>query len=181
MNLLAFILCYNYSMPKLNLEINNTTQSPVEDAFFVSVAEKTLAEVPSLSDLVAKSFSISMALVSPAEIQKLNKERRQVDSVTDILSFAEYNNVNELKAAVDNSQADGLFLGELVLCYDYIKEYAEKRKINPHTKNLHPEDFGVGVKLDQELANAVSHGILHLLGFKHGKKMFQIQHKITHN
>lgn len=148
---------------KLNLEINNTTQSPVEDAFFISVAEKTLAEVPSLGDLVSKSFSISLALVSPEEIQKLNKERRQVDSVTDILSFAEYENMEELKKAVDNPEALGLFLGELILCYDDIKEYAQKENI----------------ALNQELANVISHGVLHLLGFEHGDAMFEIQNKMT--
>ena len=149
---------------KLTLEINNIAKSPIRDAFFNSVVKKTLKE-SGFKFLKNKNLSISVALVDAKEIKKINKIYRHKNAVTDILSFAEYNNVNELKAAVDNSQADGLFLGELVLCYDYIKEYAEKRKI----------------KLDQELANAVSHGILHLLGFKHGKKMFQIQHKITHN
>lgn len=151
---------------KLNLEINNTTQSPVEDVFFISVAEKTLAEVPALGDLVSKSFSISVALVSPEEIQKLNKERRQVDSMTDILSFAEYENMEELKKAVDNplrQPADEIFLGELILCYDDIKEYAQKENI----------------ALNQELANVVSHGVLHLLGFEHGDAMFKIQNKMT--
>ncbi|MFA6974092.1 MAG: rRNA maturation RNase YbeY [Parcubacteria group bacterium] len=146
---------------QLNLEINNATQSPIADSFLVAVAEKTIQElITELNHefLKEKDISISLALVSPEEIQKLNKEYRQKDDVTDILSFPEYENLAQIKDAVDNE----LFLGELILCYDDIEEYARKENI----------------ALDQELANVVSHGVLHLLGFTHGEKMFGLQEKI---
>lgn len=143
---------------KINLEINNTTQSPIADDFFIFVAEKTFAELK-LDFLAEKNISISLALVAPEEIQKINKEHRKKDSVTDILSFAEYTNAEEIKKAVDKD----IFLGELILCYDDVKEYAEKE----------------GIKLEKELANVISHGILHLLGFEHSEEMFAIQNQIT--
>jgi len=142
---------------KLSLEINNTTQSPVADDFFQKVAEETFVKLNLEASL--PSVSISLALVNPEEIRKINKEHRQKDSVTDILSFAEYANLDEIKKAVDKE----IFLGELILCYDDIKEYAEKE----------------GIKLEKELANVVSHGILHLLGFAHGEEMFAVQNKVT--
>jgi rRNA maturation RNase YbeY len=142
----------------LNIEINNTTQSPVADDFFVAVAEKTFAELK-LDFLEGKNISISLALVTPEEIQKINKEHRKHDDVTDILSFAEYGDIEEVKKAVDSE----LFLGELILCYDDIKKYAAD----------------AGIKLEKELANVISHGILHLLGFEHGEEMFILQNKIT--
>ena len=55
-----------------------------------------------------------------------------------------------------------LFLGELILCYDDIKEYAENESL----------------ELKEELSKVVAHGILHLLGFEHGEKMFAIQNKV---
>jgi probable rRNA maturation factor len=157
---------------KLNLEINNTTQSPVTDGFLAAVAEKTLAECgfghPMSNDhndrrrsdvqVENKNISISLALVSPEEIKKLNKEYRQHDEITDILSFPEYKDLAEIRAVVDKE----LFLGELILCYDDVKEYAEKE----------------GIKLEQELAKVVSHGVLHLLGFEHGADMFAVQDKV---
>jgi probable rRNA maturation factor len=84
--------------------------------------------------------------------------------VTDALSFAEYKNIEEIKRAVDNPLGDGqeIFLGELILCYDDIREYADSE----------------GMKLEKELANVVSHGILHLLGFEHSEEMFALQEKI---
>lgn len=141
---------------QLNLEINNITQSPVKDAFLLSVMNGTFQELKyEFSD--DKKISISLALVKPQEIRKLNKTYRQHDSVTDVLSFPEYKNIKEIKTVGDKE----LFLGELILCYDDIRQYAKKEKMD----------------LEKELANVVSHGILHLLGFEHGKKMFLIQEK----
>ena len=144
------------------LEINNTSNSPVESGFFEAVAEKTLAEVK--YDFLnppagGKKINISLALVSPDEIKKLNKEYRQQDSVTDVLSFPEHASIEELKEAALKNQAEELFLGELILCYNDINEYAEKE----------------GLNLKNELAKVFSHGILHLLGFSHGNDMFALQ------
>ncbi len=83
--------------------------------------------------------------------------------MTDILSFASYKNIKEIKKAEENPPAGGVFLGELILCYDDIKDYAKKN----------------GLNFKEELARTVSHGILHLLGFHHGKKMFSLQDKIV--
>ena len=146
---------------KVNLEINNTTNSPIKEEFFKTVAEKTLAELK-FAFLEKKEVEISLALVAPKEIKKLNKEYRKHDSVTDILSFPEYENIKKIeKAAVEKLDGE-LFLGELILCYDDIKEYTDREKLD----------------LKKELVNVVAHGILHLLGFEHGEKMFTIQNKI---
>lgn len=146
---------------KLNLEINNVAQSPVADAFFVGVAEKTLAAAK-YEFLADKEISLSLALVSKEEIRKLNGAYRKYDSVTDVLSFAEYENLAELQAAGKNPPEGGLFLGELIICYDDIKEYCQEN----------------GIALEKELANVTAHGILHLLGFDHGDEMFGLQEKI---
>jgi len=144
----------------LNIEVNNQTESPVADSFFVSITEKTLLETKYdfLSD---KEISISVALVSEDEMQRLNKEHRQKDSVTDILSFFEYENVDEIRAVSEKE----LFLGELILCYDDIKKYAQKQ----------------GIEMEKELATVTSHGVLHLLGFSHGPEMFTIQKNVANS
>lgn len=149
---------------KLKLEINNTTKSPVWKKLLEDAVKRTIKK--SGSDFLArKNIFLSIAIVGAREIKRLNKIYRKVDAATDILSFAEYKSAAALKKAADNPLAGGVFLGELVLCYTDIREYARKNKID----------------LAQELANVVSHGVLHLLGMKHGKKMFRIQEKISHN
>ena len=146
---------------KLILEINNITESPIETGFFEMVAEKTLAELE-YDFLKNKEVGISLALVAPEEIKKINKEYRKYDNVTDILSFPEYENIEQIKKLATEKNTEKLFLGELILCYDDIKEYATEEKLD----------------LSGELANVVAHGILHLFGFSHGEEMFNIQNKV---
>jgi probable rRNA maturation factor len=149
---------------KINLEINNVTQSPIEEGFFEAVIEKTFAQLK-YDFLEDAEIGISIALVAKEEIRKLNKEYRKNDSVTDILSFPEYMSLKEIKKAAGKEKSGELFLGELILCYDDIKEYGEKE----------------GLKLEKEIANVITHGILHLVGFEHGEEMFGIQKIVTSN
>jgi probable rRNA maturation factor len=141
---------------KLNLEINNQSHSPVKKAFFDVVAKAAFSNkalgIPSV-----RIFNLSLALVSRREIKKLNRIWRKKNAVTDVLSFAEFKSLKEIKA----SREKEVFLGEIILCYDDIKAYAEKN--NLETK--------------AELAKVFLHGILHLLGFRHGQTMFIFQDK----
>jgi rRNA maturation RNase YbeY len=148
----------------VNLEINNLASSPVKTDFLKAVAEKTFSAL-SLEFSEGGKVNISLALVAPEKIRKLNKEYRKFDSVTDILSFPEYENIKEIKKKLGEKTESETFLGELILCYDDIKEYAEENSL----------------ELQKELAKTVAHGLLHLLGFKHGKEMFVVQNKILDN
>lgn len=141
---------------KLSLEINNLAQSPINKVLFKTVAKKTL-ENSGYKFLKNKSISISLAVVGKAEIKKINKIYRKKNESTDVLSFAEYKNIGEIRGMRDRD----IFLGELILCYDDIKEYGRKK----------------GLNLKRETGTVVSHGVLHLLGMRHGKKMFGIQNK----
>ncbi len=145
---------------KLNLEINNAAKSPVRKKLLEDAVKKTL-KAGGLDFLARKYISLSIAIVGAREIKRLNKIYRKVDAATDALSFAEYKDAEALKKAVDKK----IFLGELILCYDDIKEYAAREN----------------VKLEKELANVVSHGVLHLLGFKHGEEMLGIQDRVKNS
>lgn len=141
---------------KLNIEINNRSGGRIKKDLFYDVIRKTL-ELSGVG-LDKKNISVSIALVPEKEIKSLNKAYRKKDAVTDILSFAEYKNMAEIR----KEKKAVIFLGELILCYNDIKKYAAKNKISPKT----------------ELANVLGHGILHLLGFQHGQKMFYIQKRV---
>jgi len=141
---------------QLNLEINNQTQSPVKKAFFDAIWKIAFAN-KTLSLPASKRFNLSLALVSRAEIKKINRIWRKKNVVTDVLSFAEWKGLKEIK---ENKERE-VFLGEIILCYDDIKAYARKN----------------GLKIEKELAQVFLHGILHLLGFRHGKIMFALQNK----
>jgi probable rRNA maturation factor len=142
---------------KLNLEINNPEKKSPKKDFFQKIIIQTIRESGE-SFLDKKNIAISIAVVGKDEIKKINRTYRKKNETTDILSFSEFKNIQELK-----KQTGELFLGELILCYDDVKEYSQKN----------------GIQLKKELANVISHGVLHLLNFRHGKKMFEIQKKVS--
>lgn len=112
------------------------------------------------------NLEINMIIVSPEQIKSLNCNFRQIDKVTDVLSFPMINNLNEL-----NNECDALFgdvnIGDIYIC----KEQAV----------LQAKEYGHGIK--RELCFLSIHGLLHLLGYDHIKKeeeskMFALQQTI---
>ena len=136
----------------LYLEFSDVAKSGIEKAFVRKVINSTLKR--SGYNFAAKVISVSFAVIGCSEIKKINRTYRHINEATDVLSFPEYKNSKDIASAGKN-----VFLGEVVLCYNIIKVSAE-------------DD---GLNLEQELARTISHAILHLLGFKHGKFMFEIQ------
>ena len=90
-------------------------------------------------------------------MHRINKQYRKKDKATDVLSFCEFEDIEKLKKTTDPE----LFLGELILCYNYIKESARECLSE--------------IDLQKELARIIAHGVLHLLGYSHSQKMFAIQ------
>lgn len=98
--------------------------------------------------LKVKKSAFGVAFVGPSEIRHLNHEYRKKNKITDVLSFG-------------FSDSDDP-AGEVVLCSDIIEKDARKNKV-PYRK---------------QLAFVLSHGILHILGLKHGKEMYDLQDKL---
>jgi len=143
---------------KINLEFNNTTKNKFSKKFFADIAAETLLE-SGMECLEEKKIELSVALVDEKEISRLNFEYRKKNRPTDVLSFCEY----EKKEAVCEDKRENIFLGELVVCPGYIAEISKQEK----------------EPLEYSMRYIVSHGILHLLGFGHGKKMFSLQTQVA--
>lgn len=140
------------------LEINNKTGCKVEKDLLKKIFQNTVEKTKEFEILSDKDVSVSVALVSLDEIHKINKEYRKKDAPTDVLSFSNFENLSQKEKREKN-----IFLGEIILCCEYIKKSA---KIN-------------GMSFSAELGYIFSHGILHLLGIRHGKEMFLIQDSVV--
>lgn len=129
----------------------------LKSKFPQKLIKKTLDEIGDFlrfQKIISQQCKISIGFknLSPKKIQKLNKDYRQKDKPTDVLSFSyEFN--------------DGLLEGDLVLCWDIIRENAKNDKIKP----------------EQELRKNLIHGCLHLVGLEHSEEMFEIQDKFMKN
>jgi probable rRNA maturation factor len=76
-----------------------------------------------------------------------------------VLSFCEYATTDEICKESALLAGGDMFIGELILCPTYIEKNSQ-------------ED---GETLEYAMTYITAHGILHLLGFDHGKKMFSLQ------
>ena len=93
---------------------------------------------------------IGVTVADGEEIRELNREYRGVDSVTDVLSFPQYDDMDELAADLEDGSGTVL-IGDVVICYDRVLTQAE--------------EVGTGVK--REFVYLFTHSILHLLGYDH--------------
>ena len=80
-------------------------------------------------------------LVSPVEIQVLNKEYRSKNQVTNVLSFS-----SDIPLEIGET-----ILGDVVICVDVVRE----------------ESVLGGKAFSDHLSHMAIHGILHLLGYDH--------------
>ena len=108
-----------------------------------------------------KHLEISLSFVSLEEIRELNKDYRQIDRATDVLSFPLMENIEELEAEIENyirMEAEEeeplgfeIVIGDVVICMDKAIEQAEE----------------YGHSLEREVNYLFTHSILHLLGYDH--------------
>ena len=102
---------------------------------------------------------VNVILTDNPSIQEINREHRQIDAPTDVLSFplvdygrpADFSHVEEQAEDYFNPETGELMLGDIVISVDKVEEQAEK----------------YGQSQRRELAFLVAHSMLHLCGYDH--------------
>ena len=124
----------------MNIEIFNETEE---------LLDKELDELKELLNNICMDEKLgdgefNIIIVDKEKIQELNREYRNIDRVTDVISFAlEDDNTIKLD--------DYRMLGDIYICIEKAKEQAS--------------EYGHSFK--RELSFLAVHGLLHLLGFDH--------------
>lgn len=136
-------------------EIINDTDREIEE---ISILEDYVNYIKDKLELEKCEFNI--IIVDNDRIHEINKEYRNVDRVTDVISFA-------LEDNMDVNYKDFRLLGDIYIsidkCYEQALEYGHSRV--------------------REICFLATHGILHLLGYDHmesddEKIMFQLQDEL---
>ena len=94
-----------------------------------------------------KNPLLNIVIVDNKRIQEINKQYRNKDAVTDVISFA-FEEVDDIK------YKDVRFLGEIYISYERCVSQAS--------------EYGHSIK--REFCYLVVHGLLHLLGYDHIKE-----------
>lgn len=97
---------------------------------------------------------ISITLTTPEHIHEINKQYRNVDKETDVLSFPMFEK-NELDEKIENNDFEYEdVLGDIVISIQKVKEQAEE----------------YGHSFERELSYMIVHGFYHLMGYDHIKE-----------
>lgn len=130
----------------------------INDEAFKIDTEFYLAKLrPVLEELEIKG-EMSVKLGGKEESQTLNKQYRQKDYPTDVLSFPFEEEIPD----------EGFYLGDIFICYPVAEEQAAEN----------------GISIEKELLTLMLHGVLHLAGYDHetdSGEMLKLQDRFLAN
>lgn len=117
-----------------------------------------------LDKLEYKGWELSVMFCGDSFIRQLNKQYREIDSPTDVLSFEQGDSYT------DEDGRTWFSAGDIVVSLDTLRRNAQ--------------DFNVTV--DEELKRLLLHGILHLAGYDHSdnspeQEMLKFQETVLSN
>lgn len=120
------------------------------------IIKKICKKISKIEQVKGKHY-LSIIIVDNNKIHEINKQYRDIDNPTDVISFAMIDGENELPQE----------MGDIFISYDKIIEQAEN----------------YGHSILREFSFLVSHGVHHLLGYDHmtpedEKVMFEKQENI---
>lgn len=137
--------------------VENETQA-VFDFDCQEILDKVLLQVLDTEGCPYEA-QVNLLITDNEGIREYNRDYRNIDRPTDVLSFpmidfeaeADFSVVDEKEASYFEPESGELILGDIIISADKIKEQAEK--------------FGHSEK--REFAFLVAHSLLHLCGYDH--------------
>lgn len=134
-----------YQLEYLDLEENNEYEKIIKKVIEQCFKEEKIEE---------SKLYISITLTTPQNIHKINKQYRNVDNETDVLSFPIFEK-KELEEKIKTKRFEHEdILGDIVISIDRVKEQAKE----------------YGHSFEREFAYMLVHGFYHLMGYDHIKE-----------
>jgi probable rRNA maturation factor len=129
-------------------KINATIEPhyPLKRSQLTKAAKLTLEKMDVKGDVV-----VDISVIGDRKMRSLNREFRNIDKTTDVLSFSFELSSKNPEKFVNPPDSTSLNLGDVIISYPQLLERAAKENM-----------------LVDEMANLlVVHGIMHLLGYDH--------------
>ena len=118
-----------------------------ENQEYDKIIEKVLKECFKTEGLENSKLYVSVTLTTPENIRQLNRQYRNIDRETDVLSFPMFEKEELEKINLNNED----ILGDMVISIEQVKNQA----------------IEYGHSFERELAYMVVHSFYHLLGYDH--------------
>ena len=123
-----------------NIEYEKTIRQVIEVCFYTE-------------NLLDKNVEMNIILTTPDKIRIINKEYRNIDKATDVLSFPMFEK-NEIVEIQKNGSKVKEVLGDIVISIEQVAKQAEE----------------YGHSFQRELSYMVVHGFYHCMGYDHIEK-----------
>ena len=118
-----------------------------ENEEYINVLKRVLEKCFEVEELNDRNLYINIVLTNPENIRKLNKQFRNIDKETDVLSFPMFEK-EELQTRKDLNED---VLGDVVISIERVEQQAQ----------LYGHSF------ERELSYMAVHGFYHLMGYDH--------------
>ena len=118
---------------------------------YINIISEVIHRCYETESLNSSKLYINIILTTPENIRQINKDYRDIDKETDVLSFPMFE-----KEEIDNKIKNKDFenedmLGDIVISIERVKEQAKE----------------YGHSFERELSYMVVHGFYHLMGYDH--------------
>ena len=118
------------------------------------IIDKVLSKCFEEENLLDSKLYITVTLTNPENIRKINKEYRNIDRATDVLSFPMFEK-DELEEKIEKKEFKYEdVLGDLIISVEKVREQA----------------IEYGHSFERELSYMLVHGFYHLMGYDHIKE-----------
>jgi len=139
---------------KLNLELQNKTNAKFADKKLLTQVGKQVLKIFNQAEACV---SLTIFYVDENEIKQINKNYRNIDKITDVISFRLIDNPKNLPITKENFLLDydeaskTIYLGEIFICEQVATKQASEFENTPF----------------REALELFIHGFLHILGCDH--------------
>ena len=125
-----------------------------ENKDYEKIIDKVLSKCFEEENLLDSKLYITVTLTNPENIKKINKEYRNIDRATDVLSFPMFEK-DELEEKIEKKEFKYEdVLGDLIISVEKVREQA----------------IEYGHSFERELSYMLVHGFYHLMGYDHIKE-----------
>jgi probable rRNA maturation factor len=139
---------------RTKIEINNLTRKKIDPDWVKKIVRKTVK----LAGVSFDSLELSVVFLDKGEMRKINQTYKGKKKSTDVLSFQLDLGYNKKEEKLKQNYIGG----EIILCPEVIAKNARENKVS----------------FEHELGFVLSHGALHVLGWRHSAQMYKLQDKI---
>jgi probable rRNA maturation factor len=145
------------------IHVETAVEAPWPEADWSALADRAVRAALQASpygEIAAGRYTaeVSVRFTSDEEVHTLNREYRQKDKPTNVLSFPMVQ--EDLLEALNNGDDGEALLGDIVLAHGVTSSEAEEK----------------GVSLANHATHLIVHGLLHLLGYDHEQGEAEADH-----